>query len=144
VPEIKTTNVSVNWTSTQAFAVALISLLLGLAGGWFIRKSFVPAPSATAVVPPAAPAGNPPPAPLGPLTALPTPDQIKKMADMQAAPLLESLKSDPNNPDLLARIGNIYYDVKQYPGGHRILRTLLEAPACERRRAHGHGHRVLV
>jgi len=37
------------------------------------------------------------------------------MADMQAAPLLESLKSDPNNPELLTRIGNIYYDVKQYP-----------------------------
>ena len=66
MPEIKTTNVSVNWTTTQAFAVALISLLLGLAGGWFIRKSFVPAPAAPAVTSPTAPAGNPPPAPLGP------------------------------------------------------------------------------
>ncbi len=115
MPEIKTTNVSVNWTTPQAFAVALICLLLGLAGGWFIRKSIVPAPAATAVVLPAAPTGNPPPAPLGTLAAMPTPDQMKKMADMQAAPLLESLNSDPNNPDLLARIGNIYYDVKQYP-----------------------------
>ena len=115
MPEIKTTTVSVNWTTTQAFAVAVIFLLLGLAGGWFIRKSFVPAPAATAVTSPAASAGNPPPTPLGPLTAMPTPDQLKKMADTQAAPLLDSLKSDPNNPDLLARIGNIYYDVKQYP-----------------------------
>jgi cytochrome c-type biogenesis protein CcmH/NrfG len=115
VPEIKTTNVSVNWTTTQAFAVALISLLLGLAGGWFIRKSFVPAPAATAVTSPTAPAGNPPPAPLGSLAAMPTPDQLKKMADTQAAPLLANLKSDPNNPELLTRIGNIYYDVKQYP-----------------------------
>ena len=115
MPEIKTTNVSVNWTSTQAFTVAVISLLLGLAGGWFIRKSYVPAPAATAMTSPVAPAGNPTPAPLGSLAAMPTPDQIKKMADMQAAPLLESLKSDPNSPDLLVRIGNIYYDVKQYP-----------------------------
>ena len=115
MPEIKTTNVSVNWTSTQAFAVALISLLLGLAGGWFIRKSFVPAPAATAVASPAAPADNPPVAPLGSLAAMPTPDQLKKMADTQAAPLLDNLKSDPSNPDLLARIGNIYYDVKHYP-----------------------------
>lgn len=115
MPELKTTNVSVNWTSTQAFAVALISLVLGLAGGWFIRKSFVPAPAATAVTSPAASAGNPPPAPLGPLAVTPTPDQLRRMADTQAAPLLDSLKSDPNNPDLLARIGNIYYDVKQYP-----------------------------
>jgi len=115
VPEIKTTTVSVNWTTTQAFAVALISLLLGLAGGWFIRKSIVPAPAATTMTPPAAPAGNPPPASLNPLASMPTPDQLKKMADTQAAPLLESLKSDPNNPVLLTRIGNIYYDVKQYP-----------------------------
>lgn len=115
MPEIKTTNVSVNWTPTQAFAVALISLLLGVAGGWFIRKSFVPAPAATAFSSPAAPAGTSPPAPLGPLAAMPTPDQLKKMADTQAAPLLDKLKSAPNNPELLARIGNIYYDVKQYP-----------------------------
>jgi cytochrome c-type biogenesis protein CcmH/NrfG len=115
VPEIKTTNVSVNWTTTQAVAVALISLLLGLAGGWFIRKSFVPAPAAPTATSPKAPAGNALPAPLGPLAATPTPDQLKKMADTQAAPLLDKLKSDPSNPDLLARIGNIYYDVKQYP-----------------------------
>jgi len=67
------------------------------------------------MTPPAAPAGNSSPAQLGPLASMPTPDQLKKMADTQAAPLLESLKSDPNNPDLLVRIGNIYYDVKQYP-----------------------------
>ena len=115
MPEIKTTTVSVNWTSTQAFAIALISLLLGLAGGWFIRKSFVPAPAATAVTAPVPPTGNPPPAPLGPLASMPTPDQLKKMADTQAAPLLVSLKADPRNSDLLTRIGNIYYDVKQYP-----------------------------
>ena len=115
MPEIKTTNVSVNWTSTQAFAVAVISVLLGMAGGWFVRKSWVPAPGATAVISPTAPAGNPPPAPLGSLAAMPTPDQLRRLADMQASPLLDSLKSDPNNPDLLARIGNIYYDVKQYP-----------------------------
>ena len=115
MPEIKTTNVSLNWTTTQAFAVAVISMLLGLAGGWFIRKSLVRSPAATAVTSPAAPAGNPPPAPLSSLAAMPTPDQLKRMADTQAAPLLETLKSDPNNPGLLTRIGNIYYDVKQYP-----------------------------
>ena len=126
MPEIKTTNVSLNWSTTQAFAVALISLLLGLAGGWVIRKSFVPAPVATAVTAPTAPAGNAPPAPLDPLAATPTAGQLKKMADTQAAPLLDNLKSDPNNAELLARIGNIYYDVKQYPEAidyyHRSLR----------------------
>jgi len=116
VPEIKTTNVSANWTSTQAIAVGLLSLLLGLACGWFIHRTFVPAHVPAVVTTPAAPpvnASSTPP--LEPLSAMPTPDQLKKMADTQAAPLLESLKSDPNNADLLARIGNIYYDVKLYP-----------------------------
>lgn len=45
----------------------------------------------------------------------PTPDQMKKMADTQAAPLVEQLKAAPNDPDLLAKIGNLYYDVQSYP-----------------------------
>jgi cytochrome c-type biogenesis protein CcmH/NrfG len=115
LPEIKTTTASVNWTSAQAIAVALICLLLGLAGGWFVHKSIGPARVANTVAPPAAPAGTAPATPFGSLAGMPTPDQLKKMADTQAAPLLESLKKDPNNPELLLRIGNIYYDVKQYP-----------------------------
>lgn len=115
MPEIKTRTASVNWTSAQAFAVALICLLLGMAGGWFIHKSIGPAGVANAVAPPAAPVGTSPAAPFGPLATMPTPEQLKKMADTQAAPLLESLKTDPKNPELLIRIGNIYYDVKQYP-----------------------------
>jgi len=115
VPEIKTTTASVNWTSAQAFAVALICLLLGLAGGWFIHKSIGPARVASAVAPPAAPTGTPSVAPFGPLATAPAPEELKRMADTQAAPLLESLQADPNNPELLTRIGNIYYDVKQYP-----------------------------
>ena len=47
--------------------------------------------------------------------AQPTPDQLKQMADAQAAPLIEKLKADPNNPELLASIGNYYYDAQQYP-----------------------------
>jgi tetratricopeptide (TPR) repeat protein len=37
------------------------------------------------------------------------------MADAQAAPLLEKLKADPQNPDLLTSVGNLYYDAQQYP-----------------------------
>jgi tetratricopeptide (TPR) repeat protein len=37
------------------------------------------------------------------------------MADAKAAPLLEKLKSDPNNLELIAGVGNVYYDAKQYP-----------------------------
>ena len=36
------------------------------------------------------------------------------MADAQAAPVIEKLKSDPNNPELLTSVGNFYYDAQQY------------------------------
>ena len=45
---------------------------------------------------------------------MPSVEELKKMADVQAAPLIEKLKSDPNNPELLSNIGNFYYDARQY------------------------------
>ncbi len=38
-----------------------------------------------------------------------------KMAETQAAALIEKLKSDPANAELLQNIGNIYYDAQQFP-----------------------------
>ncbi len=93
------------WTGVQAYTLAIVCLLLGVAGGWFIRGSQTP--TAAANVESAT-------APL-PASAQPTPEQMKKMADTQAAPLLEQVKTDPNNPDLLVKIGNTYYDTQQYP-----------------------------
>jgi tetratricopeptide (TPR) repeat protein len=43
-----------------------------------------------------------------------TPDQLKHMADAQAAPLVERLKGEPKNAQLLANVGNLYYDAQQY------------------------------
>ncbi|HST11875.1 MAG TPA: tetratricopeptide repeat protein [Terriglobales bacterium] len=37
------------------------------------------------------------------------------MADKQASPLLDELQKDPANPELLAKVGNVYYDAQQYP-----------------------------
>jgi len=94
------------WTSVQAYTLAVICLLLGIAGGWFIRGSQSPA---TAPAPaPAAAAANVPAQP-------PTPAQLQKMAETEAAPLLEKLKTDPANAGLLAGIGNIYFDAHQFP-----------------------------
>jgi cytochrome c-type biogenesis protein CcmH/NrfG len=46
---------------------------------------------------------------------MPTPEQMKAMADKQAAPLLEQLKSKPSDPALIAQIGNAYYDAQIFP-----------------------------
>jgi tetratricopeptide (TPR) repeat protein len=99
------------WTSVQAYVLAVICLLVGIAGGWFIRGSQSPAAAATEAGSAPAPAAGS--ADMG--AQAPTPAQLQKMADTQAAPLLEKLKADPANADLLANVGNIYYDTKLYP-----------------------------
>jgi len=96
------------WTSVQAYTLAVICLLVGIAGGWLIRGSQSPAAidaSASATTPAAAAAA----------AQTPTPAQMLKMAETQAAALIEKLKSDPANAELLQNIGNIYYDAQQFP-----------------------------
>ena len=99
------------WTSVQAYVLAVICLLVGIAGGWFIRGSQSPAAAATETASATAPAAGS--ADTGAQT--PTPAQMQKMADTQAGPFIEKLKADPNNAGLLANIGNVYYDTRQFP-----------------------------
>ena len=107
-----------NWTNAQAYTLIVICLLAGIAGGWFLRGSQSPAVAATTQSTSTA-SGAPGSG------EHPTPEQMKKMADTQAAPLLEQLKSDPNNADLLSKIGNIYYDTQQYPAAIDYYRQAL-------------------
>lgn len=98
------------WTAFQAYTLAIICLMLGVAGGWFIRGSQTPAAVGFtgAGIQASAPAQAAP-------VAAPTSDQMMKMANTQAAPLLEKLSAEPTNAEILASIGNIYYDAQQYP-----------------------------
>ncbi len=97
------------WTSVQAYVLAVICMLVGIAGGWFIRGSASPA--ATVAASAAAPAAGS----MDAGTQTPTPAQMQKMADTQAAPLIEKLSAGPNNPGLLENIGNLYYDAQLFP-----------------------------
>jgi tetratricopeptide (TPR) repeat protein len=89
-----------------------VCLFAGIAGGWAIRGTRLPvqAETAKATAIPDAPATSTTPA-----TPAPSPDQLKTMADNQAAPLLAKLNADPKNLDLLTSVGNLYYDARQYP-----------------------------
>jgi tetratricopeptide (TPR) repeat protein len=40
---------------------------------------------------------------------------MKQMTDKQTEPLLAKLQIDANNPELLARVGDVYYDTQQFP-----------------------------
>lgn len=88
--------------------MAVICLLIGVVVGYLVRGS-APVTSATAPRPAAAPA-----APAGDTQQMPSLDDMKRMADKQAEPLLEKLKTDPRNPDLLNQVGNIYRMTHQF------------------------------
>jgi cytochrome c-type biogenesis protein CcmH/NrfG len=97
-----------NWTSIQAYVLATICLVVGIAVGYLLRGSAAsdkqPQPSVSA-----APAAGMPA-----MGSQPTPEQLKHMADTQAEPVLGQLKNSPNDPKLLAQAGNVYYDAQQY------------------------------
>jgi len=108
------------WTSVQAYTLAVVCLLLGIAGGWLLRGSGPLSPAASEVA--RAAAGET--APTGAQT--PTPAEMQRMADTQAGPLLEKLKTDPNNADLLQNIGNVYYDAQLFPTAIDYYRRALK------------------
>jgi len=101
------------WRATQVYTLAVIGLAVGIAIGYLFRGSQSPA----APAPPAAnsQASTQPSAPAGSMGGqMPTLEQMKQMADKQAAPLEEKLKDDPNNRNLLIQAGNIYKAAHQF------------------------------
>lgn len=99
-----------SWQAKQVYAMAVISLVVGLAIGYLFRGSQSPA------APPPQPAANAQPtAPAGDMGGhMPSLEEMKEMADKKAAPLLEKLKTDPNNRDLLIQVGKIYSSTHQF------------------------------
>jgi cytochrome c-type biogenesis protein CcmH/NrfG len=96
------------WQPPQVYAMAAVCLVVGLAIGYLFRGSQSPAgmPSASTAQSSVAPGGM--------SGQMPSLDQMKHMADKKAAPLLEKLKSDPTDVDLLRQVGNIYQSTHQF------------------------------
>lgn len=99
------------WTLPWAMILITGSLLAGIGGGWLAaewRQASGAEPAQAANVP--APQEN-----QGvPDSRTTDPMPLKERADAGAAPLLARLSSDPNNGEVLTRIGNLYYDAQQY------------------------------
>ncbi len=111
------------WTRKQAGFLIAGCLVAGIAGGWFIRGL-----KSQAGTEGAAPAKGMNP-PVSGLQQASSPAQLKEMADASAAPLLEKLKGDPQNADLLAGVGNVYYDAQLYPTAVDYYGRSLQAKA---------------
>ena len=115
---------SSTWTSFQAYALSVLCLVIGLASGWFIRGSQSPSGLPVETVSAASSQEN---AGMG----QPTPEQLRHMADKQAAPLLDALQKDQSNPELLAKVGNVYYDAQQYPVAIDYYQRALKAKPAD-------------
>ena len=103
------------WQAKQVYAMAVISLVVGLAIGYLFRGSQSPAP-ATPAVTAAEPNSQPSPhtGAMGKGGKMPSLDEMKQMADKKAAPLLDKLKTDPTNKDLLIQVAKIYGSTHQF------------------------------
>ena len=101
------------WSSTQAYLLSAICLLVGVAMGYLARGS---APSETATVQARTAGMESTVSGFSPGNApQPTAEALRHTADIQAQPLLRQLEGDPKNSALLYQIGNLYYDAQQYP-----------------------------
>jgi cytochrome c-type biogenesis protein CcmH/NrfG len=94
-----------SWTSTQVYGLAVICLLSGICIGYLARAPF----GAGAVKPQAAKS-----AVARASDVKITPDALKQGADKQAEPLLARLRQSPDDPSLLAEIGKVYYQTRQF------------------------------
>ena len=93
------------WTSAQAYILAAFCLLLGVALGYLFRGSASVAPAQAAASTSMQ---------QGSATQPPDPKAQAALAQA-AAPLLEAVNKNPNDFDLLVKLGNLYYDGQQFP-----------------------------
>lgn len=95
------------WRPWQAYVMAAICLLIGVTVGYLVRGS-APAPLSSAAV------SAQPSLPNSAPQQMPTLEDMKRMADKQVEPLLEKLKTEPNNADLLNQVGTVYRMTHQF------------------------------
>lgn len=119
-------NTNAGFTTVQAYTLAVITLAIGIAVGYFARGSASPATTPDATQAAAAPAAmengggaNPMGMSPGQLPGIgsaqgaqaASPEMLAKAAE----PLLAQLKSNPNDADATIKLGNLYYDGQAYP-----------------------------
>jgi tetratricopeptide (TPR) repeat protein len=106
-PEGQQAETGNNWSSTQAYGLAILCLVLGLGLGFLLRGSAshpLPDPHA----------GHDHAAAPTEARASVTPEQLKHMAEKAVEPLKQQLNQNPNDAKLLADIGNRYYVGHQF------------------------------
>jgi cytochrome c-type biogenesis protein CcmH/NrfG len=108
------------WKTSQVYGMAATCLVVGLALGYLFRGSAsTPIPVASTVSASSAPASAP--------QQMPSLDDMKRMADKQAEPLLAKLKTDPKNSQLLNQVGLIYKATHQFKAATEYFQRAVDA-----------------
>jgi cytochrome c-type biogenesis protein CcmH/NrfG len=104
------------WTTTQAYTLAVVCLVLGIALGYLLRGSApsTPAVAASSPTPASVPSGNMGPAQIPGMAGVPGAQMSPQAADQAAEPFLAALKRNPKDVDVLTKLGNLYYDAQLY------------------------------
>lgn len=112
---------NLQWRPVQVVVLSTICLLIGVVLGYLLRGSAPIAQSTAAVQTMGAPDA---PAASMPSSSTPasapkehpkmTLDDMRKMADAKAAPVLAKLKQDPNDADALNQLGILYRATHQF------------------------------
>lgn len=103
------------WQPKLVYGMAAVCLLLGLSVGYLLRGSESPASAAEGL----------PSQAQGSAGQVPSLEQMKAMADKKAEPLLQQLKTDPNNKDLLLRVAYFYKSTHQFKDAAQYLQQAL-------------------
>ena len=115
---------NLTWRPVQAFGMAAICFVIGVSVGFLIRGSAAQAPPivASAAQPENTAAA---PAAMG-QGQMPTLEQMKRMADKQAEPLMQQIKADPKNAGLWNQVGLIYKATHQFKDAETYFQKSLE------------------
>ena len=103
------------WSTTQAYTLAVVCLLLGGTVGYLLRGSepagVMPAQAAQMAQ---MPAGGLGPGQIPGFGGVPGSGPSPELTDKAAQPLLDALKRNPKDADTLTKLGNLYYDSQLY------------------------------
>jgi Tfp pilus assembly protein PilF len=120
------------WTDVQAYLLAAVCLVLGVALGYLFRGSAAPVAGvaqASAASEGSATQGQPgqaQPNQAQPAQVQMNPAQQKVMVDQAVAPLLATLKISPDDFNTITQLANLYYDGRQYPEAVKYYQLALK------------------
>jgi cytochrome c-type biogenesis protein CcmH/NrfG len=104
------------WTTREAYLLAMVCLFVGVVVGYFLRGSAAPSQTTAAGGGGAQPAAPPQ------TQSLQSPASLNPTVQ----PMLDALKADPRNFEVLVNLGNTYYDHQFYDEAIKYYERALE------------------